>query len=63
VSQETQTEEPSPPVEQTKPEDLARQEYEQRVLHNERTGGGKVQQDELQAQRVEHNERTGDASR
>lgn len=30
-----------------------------RQEHNERTGGGDVQQGELQAQRDEHNERTG----
>jgi|1186.fasta_scaffold225047_3 hypothetical protein len=31
--------------------------------HNERTGGGPVNEGELQAQRDEHNARTGDASR
>lgn len=59
----TETAEPSPPVEQTKPEDFARQEHELRVEHNARTGGGDVHEGELQAQREEHNERTGDASR
>lgn len=34
----------------------------QRREHNERTGGGDVNENELQAQRDEHNERTGDPS-
>jgi hypothetical protein len=40
------------------PEELAAQEHEERVTHNERTGGGDVHKDELQAQRDEHNRRT-----
>ena len=45
------------------PEELKRQEHEARVAHNERTGGGPVDEGELQAQREEHNQRTGDVSR
>ena len=33
------------------------------ALHNERTGGGSVHEDEVQRQRDDHNERTGDVSR
>ena len=44
-------------------EEFKRQEHEARVAHNERTGGGSVQEGELQAQREEHNRRTGDVSR
>lgn len=55
-----------PPSERkTSPEeadDMARQEHEARVEHNKRTGGGAVQEGELDEQRDEHNRRTAGQS-
>ena len=77
-SEQTQPDEQeaSEPSEQTKPEEpseqaarpltpgqLAAQEHKARMHHNERTGGGKLEEGEVQRQRDEHNERVGDASR
>jgi hypothetical protein len=52
------SQEPPPEIHLPSPEELLEQEHEMRVAHNERTGGGDVQKDELQAQRDEHNRRT-----
>lgn len=50
-------------TEATSVTDFDQQEHDERVKHNERTGGGKVVPGEVQRQRDEHNRRVGDASR
>lgn len=47
------------PVVRYSAEELAEQEHDARVKHNERTGGGPVHEGELEAQREEALARTG----
>jgi hypothetical protein len=56
------SQEAPPEVRLPSAEELAAQEHEERVKHNELTGGGDVHKDELQAQRDEHNRRTAGIS-
>lgn len=57
----SQSSEPEKPVGRDSPQ--TSEQFEQIRRHNERTGGGPVKPDAVQAQLDEHNRRVGDASR